>query len=253
MSGHSHWAGIKHRKGAADKKRGKLFSVLAKQIIVAVRHGGNDPAMNLSLRYAIDKAKDANMPKETIERAVKKGAGELGGQTFEEVKYEGYGPAGVAIMVQVLTDNRNRTAAEIRKIFEKGGGNMGGANCVSFLFENRGFITVNAEAADEDALMEIALESGAENFERSGGLYEITTAAADFEKVRKAMEAKGVKMETREITYLPVTTVPLDEASARKVLSLLDQMEDHDDVQNVYSNYDISEEIFARIAASASE
>lgn len=250
MSGHSHWAGIKHKKGATDKKRAKVFSKLARQIIVAAKNGGGDASMNLALRYAIDKAKAANMTKDTIARAIKKGTGELEGASYEEITYEGYAPAGVAVMVQALTDNRNRTAAEIRKIFEKAGGNLGTVNCVSFLFENKGFITVSADAIDEDGLMEIALESGAENFEQSGALYEVTTAVGDFDAVKSALEEKGITTEMCEITYLPTTTVTLDENAARKVLNILDQLEEHDDVQNVYSNYDISEEIFARMTAS---
>jgi len=251
MSGHSHWAGIKHRKGAADAKRGKLFSKLAKQITIAARHGGGDPAMNLTLRYAIDKAKAANMPKDNIERAVKKGTGEIAGVTLEEVRYEGYAPAGVAVMLEVLTDNRNRTSAEVRKIFEKCGGNLGTANCVSFLFENKGLITVKTSATDEDSLMEIALDSGAENFEKAGELYEITTTSASFDKVKAALDAKKIPTETSEIAYLPTTKVELSEHDARKVLNMLDQLEDHDDVQNIYSNYDIADEILHKIAETA--
>ncbi len=251
MAGHSHWAGIKHKKGALDKKRGKLFSKLARQIIVAARNGGGDPAMNLSLRYAVEKARAANMTKDTIERAVKKGTGELAGESYEEVRYEGYGPAGVAVIVQALTDNRNRTAADIRKIFEKAGGNLGAVNCVSFLFESKGFITVSTDAVDEDTLMEIALESGAENFEKSGDLYGITTSVGDFEAVKSGIQEREIKTETCEVTCLPTTTVALDEKNARKVLNMLDKLEEHDDVQSVYSNYDISEEVFADIEGSS--
>jgi YebC/PmpR family DNA-binding regulatory protein len=250
MSGHSHWAGIKHKKGAADAKRGRLFSKLAKQITIAARHGGGDPAMNLSLRYAIDKAKAANMPKDNIERAVKKGTGEIEGAVLEEVRYEGYAPAGVAVMLEVLTDNRNRTSAEIRKIFEKSGGNMGTANCVSFLFENKGLLTVRTDAIDEDTLMEVALESGAENFEKSGDLYEITTTPANFDKVKAALEAKKIPLETSEISFLPTTKITLTENEAKKVLNMIDQLEEQEDVQNVYSNYDIPDEIFTKLAAA---
>jgi YebC/PmpR family DNA-binding regulatory protein len=250
MSGHSHWAGIKHRKGAADAKRGKLFSKLAKQITIAARHGGGDPAMNLSLRYAIDRAKASSMPKDNIERALKKGTGEIEGAALEEVRYEGYAPAGVAIIVQVLTDNRNRTSAEIRKIFEKCGGNLGTANCVSFMFENKGLITIKTDVIDEDSLMEVALDAGAENFEKSGDIYEITTTPQNFDKVKTAVEAKKIPTETSEITNLPTTKVTLDENEARKVLNLLDQLEEHDDVQNIYSNYDIPDEIFSKLASA---
>jgi YebC/PmpR family DNA-binding regulatory protein len=251
MSGHSHWAGIKHRKGAADAKRGKVFSKLAKQITIAARHGGGDPGMNLALRYAIDKAKASNMPKDNIERAVKKGTGEIEGAALEEVRYEGYAPAGVAVILQVVTDNRNRTGAEIRKIFEKGGGNLGTVNCVSFLFENKGLLTVKTDAIEEDTLMEIALDSGAENFEKAGDLYEITTTPANFDTVKAALAAKNIPTETSEIACLPVTKVALDEHDARKVLNLLDQLEEHDDVQNIYSNYDIPDEIFHKLAEAA--
>jgi YebC/PmpR family DNA-binding regulatory protein len=250
MSGHSHWAGIKHRKGAADAKRGKVFSKLAKQITIAARHGGGDPAMNLSLRYAIDRAKASSMPKDNIERALKKGTGEIEGGALEEVRYEGYAPAGVAVMVQVLTDSRNRTSAEIRKIFEKCGGNLGTANCVSFMFENKGLITVKTDVIDEDSLMEIALDSGAENFEKAGELYEITTAPSRFDKVKSALEAKKLPLETCDITWLPNTNVTLTEPEARKVLNLLDQLEEQEDVQNIYSNYDIADEILHKIAES---
>lgn len=250
MSGHSHWAGIKHRKGAADAKRGKLFSKLAKQITVAARHGGGDPAMNLSLRYAIDRAKASSMPKDNIERALKKGTGEIEGAALEEIRYEGYAPAGVAVMLEILTDNRNRTGAEIRKIFEKLGGNLGTANCVSFLFENKGLISVKTSAVEEDALMEIALDVGAENLEKAGEVYEITTTPANLYKVKTALEAKKIPLESADITFLPVTKVTLDEHDARKVLNLLDQLEDHDDVQNIHSNYDISDEILHKIAES---
>ncbi len=248
MAGHSHWAGIKHKKGRVDAKRGRLFSKLARQIIVAARAGGGDPDMNLTLRYAIDKAKEANMPKDNIARAIKKGTGELEGVSFLEILYEGYAPGGVAVMAQALTDNTNRTAGEIRKMFEVRGGNLGQTNCVAYLFDRKGFIAISTDAADEDSLMELALEHGAENFETAGELYEITASVSDFDGLKKAIEEKGITPETAEITYLPKTRVPIDESAARKALKLIDQMEDHDDIQNVYSNYDISDEIFEKLA-----
>ncbi len=249
MAGHSHWAGIKHKKGRVDAKRGRLFSKLARQIIVAARNGGGDPDMNLTLRYAIDKAKEANMPKDNIARAIKKGTGKLEGVSFSEILYEGYAPGGVAVMAQALTDNTNRTAGEMRKMFEVRGGNLGQTNCVAYLFDRKGFIAISTDAADEDSLMELALEHGAENFETAGELYEITASVSDFDGLKKAIEEKGITPETAEITYLPKTRVPIDEGAARKVLKLIDQMEDHDDIQNVYSNYDISDEVFEKLAA----
>ncbi|MFH1549542.1 MAG: YebC/PmpR family DNA-binding transcriptional regulator [Planctomycetota bacterium] len=249
MSGHSHWAGIKHKKGRVDAKRGKLFSKLARQIIVAARSGGGDLDMNLALRYAIDNARAANMNKDGIERAIKKGTGESGGESYEEIMYEGYAPSGVAIMAQALTDNHRRTAGEIRKIFEVRGGNLGQSNCVAYLFDRTGFIAISTDADDEDSLMELALEHGAENFETAGELYEITVSVGDFDGLKKAIKEKGITVETAEITYLPKTRVPIDEEAARKVLKFIDNLEDHDDIQNVYSNYDISDEIFARLAA----
>src|SRR5438094_4360648 len=183
MSGHSHWATIKHKKGAIDAKRGKLFSKLSRAIIIAARHGGGDPEMNLKLRYAIDKARQVSMPKDNIERAIKRGTGEMEGLTFEEITYEGYGPGGVAMLVEVLTDNRNRTAGEIRKIFERSGGKMGSAGCVSYLFKRKGLFSVNVEGSDEDTLMGIALDAGAEDMKRSGTTFDITCDPAVFNQV----------------------------------------------------------------------
>ncbi len=243
MAGHSHWAGIKHKKGALDRKRGKLFSKLARQIIVAARNGGGDPAMNLSLRYAVEKARAANMTKDTIERAVKKGTGELAGESYEEVRYEGYGPAGVAVIVQALTDNRNRTAADIRKIFEKAGGNLGAVNCVSFLFENKGFITVSTDAVDEDTLMELALEAGADDLKQDAGNFEITCDPAVYQDLCKTLARAEIKIEVSQITRLPKNTVDLDAPTAKKVLKLIERLDDHDDVQNVSANFNIPDEV----------
>lgn len=249
MAGHSHWAGIKHKKGRLDAKRGKAFSKLARQIIVAAKSGSGDPDMNLTLRYAIDKAKDANMPKDNIERAVKKGTGEIEGITFSEIFYEGYAPGGIAIMAQALTDNNNRTSGEIRKIFDRSGGNLGQTNCVAYLFNRKGFISVSTGAADEDSLMELALEHGADNFNTVGQLYEITVPVSDFENLKKVLIEKGITPETAEITYLPMARIPIDEKTSHKVLKLIDKIEDHDDIQNVYSNYDIPDEVFEKLAA----
>ncbi len=249
MAGHSHWAGIKHKKGVTDKKRGKLFSKIARQIIVAAKAGGGDPDMNLTLRYSIDKAKAANMPKDNITRAIKKGTGEIAGVIFQEIMYEGYGAQGVAVLVQVLTDNVNRTAAEVRKIFEKGGGNLGQTNCVAYMFDRKGIITIATENANEEELMELVLENGAENLETVGDHYEITAPVSDFDGLRKAIEAKGLVTDFADMSYIPQNTVPLDAKTAAKVLRLIDNLEDNDDVQTVYANYDISDEIMEKLCA----
>jgi len=245
MSGHSKWASIKHKKGAKDAKRGRLFSKLVKEITVAARLGGGDPAANIQLRSVVQTARDANMPAENIERAIKKGTGELPGVSYEEAVYEGYGPGGVAILIRALTDNRNRSVAEIRHIFDKKGGSIGGPGSVAYLFETRGLITVGAEGADDEALLEVALEAGAEDFKDEDDIYEIYTAPSDLEVVKEALTAAGFRISSAEVTRIPATLVPVTGDEARKVLSLLEDLEDHDDVQNVYSNCDIPEEILA--------
>src|SRR5262245_47677544 len=199
MSGHSHWATIKHKKGAVDAKRGKLWSKLSRAIIIAARHGGGDPNMNLKLRYAIDKARAVSMPKDNIERAIKRGTGDLEGQHFEEITYEGYGPGGVAILVEVLTDNRNRTAGEIRKIFERHGGKMGSAGCVSYLFERKGLFGLEGAGLDEDTLMGVALDSGADDLKQSGGHFEITCDPAVFNQVQEALQKQNLKLTVAEV------------------------------------------------------
>ena len=248
MSGHSHWAGIKHKKAANDAKRGKLWSKIARLIIVAAKNGGGDPSSNLTLRYAIDKAKAANMPKDTIEKNIKKGSGELSGSAFEEVLYEGYGPNGVAIMVEALTDNRNRTSPEVKKIFEKRGGSMGTSGCVGWMFSKKGLITVSAEKTDEDELMELALGAGAEDMQMTGDVFEITCDPSAYEQLKKALQEKEIPVEVAEISMVPQNTVQIeDEETARKIIALMEAFDDHDDVQNVYSNFDISEEIMAKL------
>ncbi len=248
MAGHSHWAGIKHKKAANDAKRGKLWSKIARLIIVAAKAGGGDPAQNLQLRYAIDKAKDANMPKDTIEKAIKKGTGELGGVNYEEVLYEGYAPGGIAVMVDALTDNRNRTAPDIRKVFEKKGGSMGTSGCVNYMFSKKGVIIVNAEKADEDELMELALGAGAEDMERQESVFEITCSPDVYDELKKAIDEAGIEVESAEISMLPQNTVKVEDAeAARKILEMMDMFEDQDDVQNVYSNFDIPDEIMKQL------
>ena len=249
MSGHSHWAGIKHKKAANDAKRGKLWSKIARMIIVAAKNGGGDPAANLTLRYAIDKGKAANMPKDTIEKAIKKGTGELGANTFEEVLYEGYAAGGVAIMVEGLTDNRNRTAPEIKKLFEKRGGSLGASGCVGWMFHKKGVITIKTGAIDEDVLMDLALSSGAEDIENTGEVYEVTCAPEAYNELKAALEEKNLPLENAEITRVPETTVKVEDPDvAQRIMALIDEFEDHDDVQEVYANFDIPDEILDKLS-----
>ncbi len=249
MAGHSHWANIQRRKGAVDAKRGKLFSRLARAIIVAARNGGGDPAMNLTLRYAIDDARAANMPKDSIERAIKKGTGELDdGSQIEEIVYEGYGPAGVAVLVETVTDNRNRTSGEINKIFEKSGGNMGAPGCVAWMFNRKGLLTVAADA-DEEALMDTALAAGAEDLQEGDEGYEVTTPHEAFGDVRQALEEAGFAPSSASISQVPQTYVAVEGDDARKVLRLMEALDDHDDVQNVHANFDIDDAVLESIEA----
>ena len=241
MAGHSHWAGIKHKKAIVDAKRGNILSRMAKEIIVAAKAGGGNPDANISLRAAVDRAKAVNMPKDKIERAIKSGTGELPGVTYERVAYEGYGPGGVAILLDILTDSRNRTAAELRKIFSLRGGNMEGS--VAWMFESKGLISVAADAIGEDQLMEIALEAGAEDFQTTDDVHEVTTAPGDFQSVKQAVTDAGVEPEVAEVTMLPQSLVKLDLATAKKALNLLEELDDHDDVQNVYTNLDVPPEL----------
>ncbi len=249
MSGHSHWAGIKYKKAAADAKRGKIWSKIARMIIVAAKSGGGDPFANLSLRYAIDKGKAASMPKDTIEKAIKKGTGEVEGVTFEEVLYEGYGPGGVAIMVEALTDNRNRTTPEIKRVFERHGCSLGASGCVNWMFSKKGLITVNTASAGEEQLLEIALSAGADDMRTVGDVFEITCEPGAYEALKKALQEKEIATEVAEISMVPQNTIAInDEQTAKKIISLMEDFEDHDDVQNVYANFDIPDEIMARMS-----
>ena len=247
MSGHSKWASIKHKKGAADAKRGKVFTKLIKEITVAARIGGGDPDGNPRLRTAILIAKGKNMPVDNITRAIKKGTGELEGVHYDEVTYEGYGPGGAAIFLEAMTDNKNRTVSEIRAALGKAGGNLGENGCVGWMFEQKGFITVKTEAKGEDDLMELAIDAGADDMQTVEGHYEITTAMENFETVRKALEEAGVPMDTAEITRIPQNTITIDEKKGKALLKLMDILDDHDDIQKAYSNFDIPDDVMAAI------
>jgi YebC/PmpR family DNA-binding regulatory protein len=247
MAGHSKWNNIKHKKAANDARRGKLWSKLARHVIVAAKAGGGDPTMNLQLRYAIDKAREANMPADTIEKAIKRGTGELGATEFTPAVYEGYGPGGVAFIVDALTDNPNRTAPEIKKIFERAGGSLGTTNCVSWSFSTKGVFTVSTDDADEDTLIEVALEAGAQDVVRDGDMFEVTCEVSEYEAVKQALADASIPTQTADITKIPGTTVKVDAKTGEKVLRLAEAFEDHDDVQNVYSNFDIPEEVMAQI------
>ncbi len=248
MSGHSKWASIKHKKALVDAKRGKMFTKLIREITVAAKTGGGDPGSNPRLRLAISTAKSGNMPADNIERAVKKGTGALEGVNYEEVVYEGYGPEGVAIYVQCLTDNKNRTASEIRNIFSKKNGNMAGAGSVSWLFEKKGLIVVNESKANEDQLMELVLNAGAEDLTKAGDKFEIITGASDFETVKKALDDAKIPHETADLQMIPKNLVPVSVTNARQVLALIETFEDHDDVQHVYANCDIPDEVMKEVA-----
>jgi len=243
MSGHSHWAKIKRSKATTDARRGQAWSKLAKRIIVAAKHGGGKPEDNLMLRYAIDEARAANMPNDTIDKAIKKGTGELGAANYEQIMYEGYGPGGVAFLVECLTDNRSRTAPEMRKLFERHGGQLGSANCVAWMFEQKGVFAITAGAADEDMLMEIALEAGADDVTREGDLFEITCAPGAFSAVRGALADKKIATVSAQVAMLPKTTVPVPADKAGQVIGLMEALEEHEDVQNVYANFDLPEEV----------
>jgi YebC/PmpR family DNA-binding regulatory protein len=251
MSGHSKWSSIKHKKGAADAKRGKLFSKLARAIIVAAREGGPDPANNLALQNAVEKARSYSMPKDNIERAIARGSGAgADSEAFEQITYEGYGPNGVAIIVEALSDNRNRTAADVRHIFAKNDGNLGGSGAVAWLFERRGIILVDADRADEDSVMLAAAEGGADDVVQDGSSFQVTTSPDVLSAVRESLEEAGIEIDSAETTMVPKTTIELgDEVAARKTLRLIDELEELDDVNDVYANFDIPEQLLEAVAS----
>jgi len=249
MAGHSHSSNIAIRKGSRDKKRGALFGKLSRAIIIAARHGGGDPAMNLKLRYAIDKARENSMPKDNIERAVKKGCGELEGEELTEIVYEGYGPAGVALMCDILTENRNRTAGEVRKIFEVHGGNLGATNCVAWMFERKGWFLVPAQYVTEDRLVDVALEAGADDVQSLDKTFEVTCDPMKFEQVAAALKEARIPTEAAEVTRLSSSKVELGLDDARRVVSLVNALEDHEDVQSVTANYSIPDEMLEAVLA----
>jgi YebC/PmpR family DNA-binding regulatory protein len=250
VSGHSKWSTIKHKKGAADAKRGQLFTKLSKAIIVAAKEGGPDPAGNLSLQNAIEKAKSYSMPKDTIERAIARGAGtDADAAAYETIVYEGYGPDGVAVLVEALTDNRNRTASDVRHLFTKNGGNLGTSGAVAWLFERRGIVLVEAEGVDEDELTLAAAEGGAEDVSLDGTVFEVSSAPEDLAAVRQAIEDAGIAVESAEISMVPKTTVEVaEEPSAKKLIRLIEALEENDDVQGVYANFDIPEQVLEAVA-----
>lgn len=250
MAGHSHWAQIKHKKAKVDAQRGKLFSKIIREIIVATRLGGPNPEFNPRLRTAIEQAKKVNMSWENVERAIKKGAGELGGEQFEEVVYEGYAPGGVAVMVLAATDNRNRTTSEVRHIFTKHGGSLGSSGCVSYLFERKGYIEVPASQISEEELLEKAIESGAEDVQAGEEVHIVYTSPEELYEVKEKLEKLGVPIEKAQITWKPISTVQItDEETAQRVIKLLNALEDLDDVQQVIANFEIPEEILQKVAS----
>jgi YebC/PmpR family DNA-binding regulatory protein len=251
VSGHSKWSTIKHKKGAADAKRGQLFTKLSRAIMVAAKEGGTDPATNMSLANAIDKARSYSMPKDNIDRAIAKGAGEgADGATFETVVYEGYGPEGVAVIVEALTDNRNRTAADVRHLFSKHGGNLGATGAVAWQFERRGVVLVAAEGVDEDELFLAVADAGADDVEQDGSVFQISSAPEQLSSVRGAVEAAGFSIESAELSMVPKVTVEIgDESTAKRVVRLVEGLEDNDDVQDVYANFDIPENVLMAVTA----
>lgn len=248
MSGHSKWATIKRKKGAEDAKRGKIFTKLIREIAVSAKTGGGDPSGNPRLRSVIDKARQANMPQDNIARAIKKGTGELEGVNYEEHTYEGYGPGGVALMFSVLTDNKNRTISEVRNILSKNGGNLGESGCVSWVFSKKGFLAFDKQQTSEDQLMEIALDAGAEDLKSEEDSLEVITDPSSFEAVKKVLEGKGLKPASAEVTMVPQNYIKLTGPEAEKMLKLMEALEDHDDIQNVYANFDIAKNEMERIS-----
>ena len=247
MSGHSKWSTIKHKKAATDAKKGRLFSHLVKEIIIAARHGGGDANSNLRLRQAIQAAKNANVPSDNIKRAILRGTGELPGVSYEEVSYEGYGPGGAAVLIECLTDNKNRTVGEVRSTLSKHGGNLGEAGCVSWMFEKKGLIMVEAEGLAEDRLMDLILEAGAEDFKLDGDVYHIITAPESFEQVRGAVARAKFAISSAELSMVPKNTVTLDAKTGGQMLRLMEKFEEMDDVQNIYSNFDIPDEVMEQM------
>ncbi len=248
MAGHSHWAGIKHKKALIDNKRGKLWSKLSKAIIVAAQIGGGDPEANIRLRQAITDAKAGRMPKDTIDRAIKKGTGELAGGNLEEIVYEGYGPDGVAVIIDIMTDNRNRTAPEVRKIFELSGGKLGATGCVAWMFDRKGLFIVSADAVDEERLMDIVLEAGADDVRQQGDSFEVLCDPDSYMDVGAALEKSEIETISKQLTRIPNNTVDLETGAARKVLKLMEMLDDHDDVQSVSANFNIPDEALAELA-----
>jgi len=248
MSGHSKWSTIKHKKAVLDARRGKAWSKLSRAITMCAKAGGGNPADNPRLRLACEKARAANMPKDTIEKAIKKGTGELEGESYEEVLYEGYGPAGVAVMARALTDNRNRTSSEIKKLFERAGGNLGAPHCVAFQFEQKGVVVVAADKASEDRIMEIALEAGADDVESSEHVHEIRCSPDALERVRKAVEQAAIEIQSADLSMVAANNITLDLTAARKVFRLVDALEEHDDVDAVYSNADVPDDVITQMA-----
>jgi YebC/PmpR family DNA-binding regulatory protein len=251
MSGHSKWSTIKHKKGAADAKRGKIFTKVIKEITVAARIGGGDVDGNPRLRLAVQKAKEVNMPQENLIRAIKKGTGELEGVQYQEISYEGYGPGGVAIFMEVMTDNKNRTIGELRAVLDKNGGNMGENGCVAWIFEKKGTITIMTSEKDEEELLELVMDAGGDDLQTIDDYYEITTSVESFESVRKAIENSGLKVQSAQLTRIPQNTVNVEEKNCKSLLRLMDMLEDHDDIQKLYSNFDITDELMAIMEESS--
>jgi YebC/PmpR family DNA-binding regulatory protein len=247
MAGHSHWARIKRKKAVTDARRGTAWSKLARNVTVAARMGGGDPDMNPRLRLAIDKARAANMTRDTIEKAIKKGTGELEGESIEELVYEGYGPGGVAILCQAATDNRNRTAPEVKKIFERHGGKLGATNCVAWMFSQKGIINVPVGATDEDTLLEVALEGGAEDVKTQGDMFEVTCEVGALSDVQNALKAREIPVDSADISMVPASTIPVAAGEAKKIIALLEELDEHDDVESVSDNSDIPEAIMAQL------
>jgi YebC/PmpR family DNA-binding regulatory protein len=249
MSGHNKWASIKHKKAATDAKRGKIFTKIIREMVVAAKEGGGNIENNARLRKAVDDARAANMPQDNIKKAIQRGTGELPGAVYEEITYEGYGPAGVALIVETTTDNKNRTASEIRKIFSKHSGSMGETGCVGWMFSKKGLITIEKSAGDEDTIMTAALDSGADDFVAEDDVYEIYTKTEDFNKVLESIKAKNISVMESEISMIPQTYIKLEGENAEHMLKLLDELEEHDDVKHVFSNFDISKEDMEKYGA----